>query len=132
MWGMLFNSSHLKPLRQKLRQEIPRAEQVLWKHIRGRKINGYKFRRQYSIGPYVVDFYCSKLRLAIEVDGALHFADKATEKLDQDRQCYIEDQGVTVIRFTNTDIYYHLDGVLERLHNVTPPRPSPASGGGSD
>lgn len=128
---MLFNSRYRKPLRRKLRREIPRAEQILWKLIRNRKINGCKFRRQYSIGPYVVDFYCSELMLAIEVDGAVHFANKQIVKRDQERQCYIEYQGVTVIRFMNSDIYYHIDGVLERLHVLTSPQPSPTTGEGA-
>ncbi|MBP6942705.1 MAG: endonuclease domain-containing protein [Candidatus Buchananbacteria bacterium] len=128
---MLFNSRYRKPLRRKLRREIPRAEQILWKLIRNRKINGCKFRRQYSIGPYVVDFYCSELMLAIEVDGAVHFANKQIVKRDQERQCYIEYQGVTVIRFMNSDIYYHIDGVLERLYALTSPQPSPTTGEGA-
>ncbi len=69
--------------------------------------------------------------LAIEVDGAVHFANKQIVKRDQERQCYIEYQGVTVIRFMNSDIYYHIDGVLERLYALTSPQPSPTTGEGA-
>ena len=64
-----YSNSKQKDLRQKLRNDAPKAEQRLWEFLRNSQLNGLKFRRQYGIGPYVVDFYCPKLRLAIEIDG---------------------------------------------------------------
>lgn len=117
---MSFNKKNQKILRQRLRREIPRAEQILWHRLRRQQIKGYKFRRQHGIGPFVVDFYCPQLRLVIEIDGSSHFIDAFTRESDQDRQRYIEAQGVTVIRFTNAEIYFHLNNVLRKLNELTP------------
>jgi len=110
----LFNNPKLKTLRRKLRNNIPKAEVILWSKLQGRRFKGLKFRRQYGIGRYVVDFYCHKLNLAIEVDGDSHFTSSA-EKYDKRRQEYIESKGVKVIRYNNNDVYKNLDGVLEDL-----------------
>jgi len=83
------------------------------------KINnwgGYKFRRQYGVNKYVVDFYCPKLKLAIEIDGDSHFGNQAI-KYDQKRQSYIESFGIKFLRFTNNDIYNNIDEVLEVIIN---------------
>jgi very-short-patch-repair endonuclease len=128
----ILNNKHLKRLRQKLRNEAPSAEVVLWKKLRRRQIHNYKFRRQHSIGPYIVDFYCPELKLVIEIDGQTHFNNPATEAQDLQRQHYIEQEGFTVIRFTNTEIYHTLDTVLEYLHQLTPPQPSPKLGEGEN
>jgi very-short-patch-repair endonuclease len=65
----LYNRRSQKATRQRLRREVPKAEEILWSKLRRRQMLGYKFRRQYSIEAFVVDFYCPVLRLAIEVDG---------------------------------------------------------------
>lgn len=75
-------------------------------------MNNYKFRRQYSIGKYIVDFYCQKSKLAIEIDGDSHYQIGAEYK-DKTRQKYLESLGIKVIRFTNTDIYTNRDNVVE-------------------
>lgn len=75
---------------------------------------GYKFRRQQSIGPYIVDFYCPRLKLVIEVDGDSHFLDEAIE-YDRKRQKYIESFGTKFLRFTNLEIYENIDEVLEEI-----------------
>ena len=93
---------------------MPEAEIILWSHIMTKQLNDLKFRRQYGVGPYVVDFYCPKLRFAIEVDGDSHFNDKA-EKYDKRRQEYIENKGIKIFRCTNTDVYTNIDGVIEDI-----------------
>ena len=110
----LFNNPQLKTLRQKLRNNIPIAEIILWSELQGRRLNGLKFRRQYGIGRYVVDFYCHKLKLVIEVDGSSHCTSKA-EKYDKRRQEYIEKKGIKVVRCNNNDVYTNLDGVIEDI-----------------
>jgi very-short-patch-repair endonuclease len=110
----IFNKPKFKELRQKLRNNMPDAEIILWSELQGKRLNGLKFRRQYGVGSYVVDFYCHKFKLAIEVDGDSHFEEGAEEK-DKRRQEYIESQGIKFFRCTNTDVYENLNGVIEDL-----------------
>lgn len=101
--------------RKALRNNMPLAEVILWTHLKRKRFRGLKFRRQYGIDRYVVDFYCPKLRLAIEVDGINHLGKKQKLK-DQKRQAEIESCGIKVLRFMNTDIYDNIDGVVEDLN----------------
>ena len=107
-----FNRFDEKALRRRLRNDMPPAEVLLWSRLRGKQLLGRKFRRQFSVGPYCLDFYCPELRLAIEVDGDSHFTDAAKPR-DHVRQGWIESFGIRFLRFTNTDIYENPDGVLE-------------------
>ena len=110
----IFNRRELKSRRQELRKNMPPAEVILWQRLRGRQLLACKFRRQHSVGPYVLDFYCPALRLAIELDGDSHFREGAARK-DRDRDEYIGGLGIRVLRYLNTDVYDNLDGVLEVL-----------------
>ena len=98
---------------------MPPAEVILWSKLRGKGLQGCKFRRQYSIGPYIVDFYAPQLNLAIEIDGDSHYVDGAQQR-DQVRQAFIESADVTVLRFTNYDIYDRLEGVIEKILEKIP------------
>ena len=69
----VYNRTSEKARRQLLRRETPSAEEILWSKLRRRQMLGYKFRRQYSVENFVVDFYCPRARLAIEIDGDSHF-----------------------------------------------------------
>jgi very-short-patch-repair endonuclease len=80
--------------------------------LRGKQLLGRKFRRQFSVGPYCLDFYCPEHRLAIELDGDSHFTDAAKER-DHARQEWVESFCIRFLRFTNTDVYETMDGVLE-------------------
>lgn len=106
----LFNQHLHKQKRRQLRTAAPPAEQRLWQHLRGGQF-GMRFRRQYGIGRYVVDFYCPALKLAIEVDGDSHFQNDAPD-YDRQRQAFIEAAGIRVLRFTNREVYEPLDDVL--------------------
>ena len=110
----IFNRAKVKPRRQQLRNNMPDAEVLLWSKIRAKQILEYKFRRQYSVGDYIVDFYCPQLKLGIEVDGDSHFREGAKD-YDEERQAYIESFGIRIVRYLNTDIYGNWDGVLEDL-----------------
>jgi len=88
----IFNRAEEKETRKQLRRIMPEAEVILWSKLKG-KAAGYKFRRQYSIGRYVIDFYCPTLKLAIEVDGDSHF-NQGAEDRDKDRQEFMESYGV--------------------------------------
>ena len=116
----IFNKTSEKAKRRKLRNNMPKAESVLWYYLRRKQLEGYKFRRQYSVGKYVIDFYCPRFKLAIEVDGASHFWPGAAE-YDKRRQKYIESFGIKFLRFTNTDVYENIDGVLEKIYEFLPP-----------
>jgi very-short-patch-repair endonuclease len=100
-------------LARKLRASATKAEIVLWKALRNKQ-TGYKFRRQSPIGPYIADFYCPKLRLIIEVDGGVHTLDKTRER-DKQRQKYLEDNNLIVIRFWNHQLLEDIDSVMEEI-----------------
>ena len=93
-----------------LRQTSGRAEERVWSTLRGGKIEGHKFRRQYAIGPYFADFACDQIRLIIEIDGGVHRLEEVTMR-DRQRQQALEALGWTVLRFTNDQIF----GAPERL-----------------
>ncbi len=111
---LIFNRGSDRLKRRQLRQNKTTPEDIVWFQLRDRRLNGPKFRRQYSVGPYVVDFYCPDRKLAIEIDGDTHFTADA-QKYDQERTVYLESIGVTVIRFTNKEVMDNLNGVLERI-----------------
>jgi len=85
----IFNKHSEKEKRRQLRNNLTKAEVIVWQHLKGRQVNNCKFRRQYSIGPFVLDFYCPELKLAIEIDGSSHDHEDA-QAYDQERQKYIE------------------------------------------
>jgi very-short-patch-repair endonuclease len=110
----IFNKHEMKARRQELRREMTKAEGLLWARIRNRQINGCKFRRQYSIGAYVVDFYSPENKLAIEIDGSSHERADAIE-YDKNRQEEIETLGIRIMRFTNKDVLSNLDIVVKQI-----------------
>ena len=112
-----FNKSTEKAKRRQLRGDSPTAELRIWSSLRRKNISGYRFRRQYSVGPYVLDFYCPALKLAVEIDGDSHFIGDAIED-DKRRQSFIESFGIHFLRFTNQGVYDNLNGVLETINNV--------------
>jgi 5-methyltetrahydrofolate--homocysteine methyltransferase len=113
----IFTLSQYTSLRRKLRQQPTTAEAFLWFCLRNKKLLGYKFRRQHSIGRYVLDFFCARLMLGIEVDGVTHL-DPTKQEYDKTRQKWIEAQGVRVVRFTDHEILADPDAVLEKLRQL--------------
>ncbi|MDP5339614.1 MAG: endonuclease domain-containing protein [Nodularia sp. (in: cyanobacteria)] len=110
----LYNKNTELEKRRLLRQNITKAEKLIWNKIRDRQLENCKFRRQYSVDRFVIDFYSPELKLAIEIDGDSHFQDGAAE-YDQVRQEFMESVGIKFIRFTNNDVYGNLSGVLENI-----------------
>jgi very-short-patch-repair endonuclease len=90
-----------KAFSRNLRHESTPEEKKIWDALRNRKFHNYKFRRQHVIEGFVVDFYCQKLRLAVEVDGKIHERQKEYDEL---RQRLIEEKGIKFIRITNEEI----------------------------
>jgi very-short-patch-repair endonuclease len=111
----LYNLSKQSGLRRALRREMSPPEAKVWSRLRGRQILGYKFRRQFGIGPYVLDFYCPELKLAVEVDGESHFQAGADER-DVERQTFIESFGIQFLRFTTVEVGKNLEGILQRIY----------------
>jgi very-short-patch-repair endonuclease len=110
----IHNTPDMKPLRKSLRNGSTPAERELWNVLKQSNLGGYKFRRQQSIGRYIVDFYCPSSRLAIELDGESHFTDEAMA-YDQERTNFLTTQNIRVLRFLNTDVHQNLDAVCERI-----------------
>ena len=113
--SVIFNNKSLTARRRAFRRSLSKAEAVLWTCFSRKQMKGFKFRRQYSVNQYVIDFYCPELKLAIEVDGDSHFND-ISEKYDKERQKFIESFGIRFLRFTNINIYDNIDGVLQTIH----------------
>lgn len=100
---------------QELRQKQTPAEEALWARLRGRKLDGMKFRRQHPIGRFIADFYCAEVKLIIEVDGEIHQHQKA---YDQARTEALKDLRCQVIRFTNAEVDRDIEGVLMRIRQM--------------
>ncbi len=88
-------------------------EIALWQALRSRALDGYRFRRQHPVGPWIVDFYCAKVRLAVEVDGWCHNMGEVGR--DERRDADLARRGVRVVRFAATDVLHDLDGVIRSL-----------------
>ena len=93
------------------------AEELLWKRLRRKQLLGKKFRRQFSVGHYIVDFYCVECNLAIELDGARHFEPERQEYESQ-RTAYLESMGVRIVRFENAELFQDIDLVLEVIREA--------------
>ena len=93
------------------------AEVALWQALRGRKLDGLRFRRQQGIGPYIVDFYCVEARLVVELDGAVHDAPSA-QAYDAERTRHLNGLGIRVVRFPNDAVWQDLRGVLAAIGNA--------------
>ncbi|MBD2384370.1 endonuclease domain-containing protein [Cylindrospermum sp. FACHB-282] len=122
----LYNKTSEKEKRQFLRNNMPPAEKIVWEKLRRQQIEGCKFRRQYSIDVFVVDFYSPELKLAIEIDGDSHFQNGA-QAYDYERQSFLESKGTRFLRFTNQQVYQELEGVITiiaqtvcQLRKITP------------
>ena len=110
----IHNRYELKEVRRNLRRKATPAEICLWKLLKGKQLKGVKFRRQHSVGCYVIDFYCATLRLAIELDGAHHFTEGG-RKHDEARTQYLNSLNIKVIRFENKLLLEREDFVLEEI-----------------
>lgn len=104
-----------------LRKNQTDAELKLWYKLRNRQLLGVKFRRQFPIENYILDFYSPDIKLAIELDGGQHFSDDNVISKDVKRTVELEKNGIKVLRFTNTDILKNIDSVCEAIiQNLNP------------
>lgn len=110
----IHNIKNLKKNRKKLRSSLTPAEAKLWSLLKNSQLEDRKFRRQHSVGPYVLDFYCSSERLCIELDGIAHFTDSGYE-YDTARTEYLKTLNIRVLRFENKDVFENTEGILEEI-----------------
>ena len=111
------NRKGLKESRKSLRNTLTPAEARLWSLLQNSRLDNRKFRRQHSVGPYVLDFFCPSERLCIELDGAGHYSDSGYE-YDLARTEYLNSLCISVIRFENKDIFENAEGVLEEIRKM--------------
>ena len=109
-----YNNNSLKLRRKGLRKKETSAEKRLWAFLRNKKFNNLKFYRQYSIGGYILDFYCPKIRLAVELDGDQH-KEKESVLCDKTRSDYLDLLNIRTIRFWNYEILKNTKEVLTRI-----------------
>jgi very-short-patch-repair endonuclease len=108
------NRSHLLFFRKKLRNSGTSAEAELWKHISNKKLEGRKFRRQHSVGNYILDFYCPSEKLAIELDGEDHYWQEGIEK-DLKKEMVLKGHSIRVLRFENKWVFQDVEYVLRTI-----------------
>jgi very-short-patch-repair endonuclease len=99
-------------LSRNLRKRQTDAENLIWRHLRRKQVEGLRFRRQHPIGKYIVDFVCLEKQLILEIDGGQHAIEK--EK-DSDRDTWLTIEGYRVLRFWNNEVLGNLPGVLETI-----------------
>ena len=118
-----YNSPLLKERRRELRNNQTEAEKLLWSKLKRKQVSGCKFWRQYSVGRFIVDFYCPEKRLIIELDGGHHSA-KEVKQYDLEREDFLIAHDMKIIRFWNSDVFKNLDGVLNRIYETITDIPS--------
>lgn len=103
----------IKARAKSLRLNMTETEKILWSKIRNKQQNGFYFRRQHPFNIYILDFYCDKASLAIEIDGEIHLRQKV---YDEERTRFLESSGLKVLRFTNKDIKTRIGWVLKIIN----------------
>ena len=116
------NETSQKLLRQSLRNNATSAEAILWRALKGKQVVGLKFRRQFGVGPYVLDFYCPEIRLGIELDGGVHKT-SYTYEYDEMRTRFMAENRIRVMRFDNEVVYNNIQGVIEAIKGASSDHP---------
>lgn len=114
MYNAAYNKTQLKYFRKKLRKNQTDAEAILWTKLRNKQLLGFKFYRQFSIDNYILDFYCPKAKLCIELDGS-HHAENERAQLDVVRTINLNEKDIRILRFWNNDIKLRLFEVIETI-----------------
>ena len=118
----IHNEASQKLLRQSLRNNATSAEAILWRALKGKQIDGLKFRRQFGVGPYVIDFYCPEIRLGIELDGGVHKT-SYTNEYDEMRTKFLNENRIRVMRFDNEVVYNNVEGIIEAIKGARSDHP---------
>lgn len=121
----IYNKTIFRERRRELRHNQTDAEKALWKHLRNKSFRRLKFFRQYSVGAYIIDFYCPEYKIAVELDGGQH-AEEENKEYDRARTANLASLGIKIIRFWNNDVLRNIEGVLEEITGrLTPPPSAP-------
>ncbi|MCK0137386.1 endonuclease domain-containing protein [Arenibacter sp. S6351L] len=112
----IHNRPETKTNRIQLRKNLTSAEAFLWKELKGKKLDGRKFRRQHGIGNFITDFYCAQENLIIELDGEVHNHAIVVEN-DDKRTAFLNGKGYKVIRFENKMVFENLPSVLQEIRD---------------
>jgi very-short-patch-repair endonuclease len=118
--GMRERETRSRRFAKSLRRRMTDAETILWSRLRRGQLNGWKFRRQHPVGPYIADFACVEGKLIVEVDGATHSSEREVA-YDAKRSTYLTSRDFSIRRVWNTDIYENLDGVMDGIHAALAP-----------
>ncbi len=102
----------LKTVARQMRTDPTESEKLLWEHLRARRLSGFRFRQQHSIGQFIVDFYCAEARLVIEVDGPIH---EWRKEEDEIREEFIKYHGCRVLRFSDREVLHNVEEVLNEI-----------------
>ena len=108
------NHPATKEYRQLLRRTETPTERMLWRKLRNKQLDGYRFRQQHGFGPYILDFYCPVLRLCIELDGDIHNDENVRQK-DNDRTIFLNQNKISVIRFKNNEVETDIERVINSI-----------------
>jgi len=125
----IYYKPQLKEISRKLRNNSTKAEIKLWSHLKGKQLMGYDFHRQKPIDNYIVDFFCSRLNLAIEIDGYTHSFESVIDR-DEMKAVRLNEMGISVLRFSDEDVINNIEIVIasiedfirgnEKRHTPTP------------
>ncbi len=113
---MLPYNKSLNNLARNLRKNMTDAEKRLWSRIRRKQLKEIQFYRQKNIGDYIVDFYCPSAKLIVEIDGGQHYSGDTRTK-DQKRDEFLNRLGFKVLRFSNSDVFENIEGVVQKIYN---------------
>lgn len=112
-----FNRTTEKQKRRQLRKDQTFCEKIMWQYLRDRRLLGVKFRRQYSVDKFVIDYYCPELKLAVELDGSVHDNPEQKE-YDKQRQLYLEKFGIRLVRITNDELMSNANMAFKKIEEV--------------
>ena len=115
-WEWKIKRTNIEKCRR-FRKEGTEAEKRLWAILRNRQLSGAKFRRQFSIGRFILDFYCPQYRVGIEADGGHHYEDRVRQS-DELRTEELSRMGVEIIRFNDNEILTNIEGVFDVIQKV--------------
>ena len=121
----IHNLKSTRDKRKLLRQSSTEAEKRLWDRLRNKRLRNLKFSRQYGIGQYIADFYCSKVKLVIEVDGEQHSSQEGMA-YDEERERFFTALGIKTLRFSNRNVLANIESVINKIQSEIVNRASPS------
>ena len=112
------NRKEQRDVRRNLRLNATPSEAALWRILKGNQIEGLRWRRQFSVGPYIGDFYCPRLRLCIELDGEQHYTVEGVDHDDNRTEWLWREKGIRVVRIENKDVFIQYERITEYIRNI--------------